>query len=145
MSNIVEKIIFKKKIFALIIRSKVQFKKYGVNFFTKDEDLIQVGCIKHKKKHKVSSHVHLKKKRVISYCSEVLLIKKGKVKVSFYDEKGVYIRKSRILNKDDIIILFIGGHGFEILKDSKIIEVKQGPYLNRDDKLVFNAKKNYSR
>ena len=73
------------------------------------------------------NHIFIEKKRIINYCTEVLIIKKGKLKVIFYNSKGKNIGKSKILNKDDLIILFKDGHGFKVIKDCKIIEVKQGP------------------
>ena len=134
-----EKIINKNQIFALIIRSKDQFIKNGVDFKTQDRDLIQVGFLKHKSKHKIKPHIHKRKERKLNYCTEVLIIKTGKVKIIFYDEKGKDIKKSKILNKNDLIILFKGGHGFEILKKTEIIEVKQGPYLKNKDKKLFHV------
>ena len=54
MKNI-EIISHKKEIFATIIRKK-SIQKKGVNFFTKNNDLIQVGFIKHKRKHLINSY-----------------------------------------------------------------------------------------
>ena len=68
MKNI-EIIRHKKETYATIIRKNNQFKKKGVNFFTRNSDLIQVGFIKHKKKHLINSHVHIKNKRIINYCT----------------------------------------------------------------------------
>ena len=75
---------------------------------------------------------------------EVLIIKKGKLKVIFYDKNGKSINIQKILNTDDLIILFKGGHGFDVLEDCKIIEIKQGPYNKKNDKIVFNEKKTNS-
>ncbi len=144
MKNI-EIIKHKSEVFALVIRKNKQFNKKGVNFFTKESDLIQVGFIKHKKKHLINPHVHIKNKRIINYCTEVLIVKSGKLKVLFYDKKGKKINKEKILFSDDLIILFKGGHGFEVLENCKIIEIKQGPYNKKSDKIVFNDKKIYSR
>ena len=137
MKSSFERIIHKKKIYALIIRDKIQFKKKGVNFLTDDNDLLQVGFLKHKKNHKIKSHIHIKQKRTIDYSSEVLLIRKGVLKVNFFDDKGKKILKPKNLYKNDIIILFQGGHGFEIKKNCEIVEVKQGPYLRNKDKKLF--------
>ena len=134
-----EKIINKNQTYALIIRSKDQFIKSGVDFITQDRDLIQVGFLKHKSKHKIKPHIHKRKVRKLNYCTEVLIIKTGKVKIIFYDDKGKNKKKSKILNKNDLIILFKGGHGFEILKKTEIIEVKQGPYLKNKDKKLFHV------
>ena len=133
-----EHIINKNQKYALIIRSKDQFIKSGVDFKTGNKDLMQVGFLKHKSKHKIKPHIHKNKLRKLNYCTEVLIIKKGKLKIIFYDEKGNNIKKNRILNKNDLIILFKGGHGFEILKKTEIIEIKQGPYLKDKDKKLFH-------
>ena len=142
--NNIEIISHKKQTYAIVIRKNNQFKKKGVNFFTKNSDLIQVGFIKHKKKHLINSHIHIKNRRIINYCTEVLIIKKGKLRVIFYNKRGERINKHKILNTDDVIILFKGGHGFDILEDCKIIEIKQGPYNKKSDKIVFNDKKTNS-
>ncbi len=126
-----------KILYAIIIKKKNKFIKKGVDFVTKSSDLIQLGFLNHKKNHKITSHIHVKKPRVINYCTEVLLIEKGKVKIKFFDLKNSDIKKDTILNSGDIIILFKGGHGFTILKKTKIIEVKQGPYVNNKDKKII--------
>ncbi len=133
-----EKIIYKKKVYALLIRSKNQFRSNGVNFVTKNKDLLQLGFISHKKNHIINPHIHKKNKRIINYCTEVLLIKEGTLKVEFYSEKGINIKKDKKLYKNDILILFRGGHGFEVTKDCKIVEIKQGPYTKKSDKVLFD-------
>ena len=137
MNSKIERVIYKKKNCALIIRNKIQFKKKGVNFLTKNEDLLQVGFLKHSKNHIIKSHIHVKQKRLVNFSSEVLIIKKGELKVNFFDSYGKKIPKTKILYKNDIIILFQGGHGFEVKKNCEIIEVKQGPYLNGKVKKLF--------
>ena len=64
-------------------------------------------------------------------------MKKGILKVMFYEEKNKNIKKDTILKKDDIILLLKGGHGFEVLKDVEIVEVKQGPYQKNTDKILI--------
>ena len=137
MSIFIEKIVHKKKIFAIIVRKNNQFKKKGVNFITKNQDLLQLGFIRHKKKHKIKPHYHLQNKRKISYFSEALIIKKGILKVIFYDAASNDLKKDKILRKDDIILLLKGGHGFEVLEDVNLVEVKQGPYQKFKDKILI--------
>ena len=127
----------KKILYALIIKKKRRFIKSGVDFITKDNDLLQLGFINHKKNHHIKSHIHLKKPRLINYCTEVLLVEKGKVKIKFFDNNNSDIKKDKILNKGDIIILFQGGHGFKILEKTQIIEIKQGPYVEGKDKKII--------
>ena len=137
MKNSIIEIRHKKKLYALIIKKKRKFINKGVDFVTNQKDLIQLGFLNHGKNHKINSHIHLKKPRIINYCTEVLLIENGKVKITFYDSKKKDIKKDKILNKGDIIILFQGGHGFHILKKTQIIEVKQGPYVEGKDKKII--------
>ena len=139
MSDSIIQINHKKKLYALIVKKKRKFTKKGVDFITKDRDLLQLGFINHKKNHYIKSHIHLKKPRIINYCTEVLLIEKGKVKIKFFDNKNFDIKNDKILNKGDIIILFQGGHGFKILKKTQIIEIKQGPYVEGKDKKIIKG------
>ena len=139
MKNSLIEIKNKKILYALIIKKKRRFIKSGVDFLTKDQDLLQLGFINHKKNHHIKSHIHLKKPRIINYCTEVLLIEKGKVKIKFFDNNNSDIKKDKILNKGDIIILFQGGHGFKILEKTQIIEIKQGPYVEGKDKKIIES------
>ena len=137
MKNSIIEIRNKQNLYALIIKKKRRFIKNGVDFLTKDKDLLQLGFINHKKNHHIKSHIHLKKPRIINYCTEVLLIEKGKVKIKFFDNKSSDIKKDKILNKGDIIILFQGGHGFKVIEKTQIIEIKQGPYVEGKDKRII--------
>jgi|TARA_B110000971_G_scaffold140441_1_gene143567 hypothetical protein len=139
MKNSIIEIRNKQNLYALIIKKKRRFIKNGVDFLTKDKDLLQLGFINHKKNHLIKSHIHLKKPRIINYCTEVLLIEKGKVKIKFFDNNSSDIKKDKILNKGDIIILFQGGHGFKILEKTQIIEIKQGPYVEGKDKKIIKG------
>lgn len=128
---------YKKKLYALIIKRERKFIKKGVDFVTRPKDLIQLGFLNHNKSYRINSHIHLKKPRIINYCTEVLLIEKGKVKIIFYDSNKKNIYKDKILKKGDIIILFQGGHGFKIMGKTQIIEIKQGPYIEDQDKTLI--------
>ena len=139
MKNSIIEIRNKKILYALIIKKKRRFIKSGVDFITKDSDLLQLGFINHKKNHHIKSHIHLKKPRLINYCTEVLLVEKGKVQIKFFDNNNSDIKKDKILNKGDIIILFQGGHGFKILEKTQIIEIKQGPYVEGKDKKIIKG------
>tara|TARA_B100000575_G_C23134364_1_gene658621 strand:- start:785 stop:1228 length:444 start_codon:yes stop_codon:yes gene_type:complete len=136
----IEKIYNKKKLYALIVRSKYR-KKKGINFFTDKNASQQVGFMKHKKDYIIFPHKHNKRKKnavaKIDSTSEVLIILKGIIRVDFYDHKEKYLF-SKKLYSNDLIMLSSGGHGFKILKDVEMIEVKQGPYFISKDKVKFN-------
>ena len=81
----------------------------------------------------------IRKEYKYKYTQETLFIKKGKVKINFYDESKNFL-EYRILNKGDVILLVSGGHDFLMLEDTEMIEVKQGPYEGDDDKERFKGK-----
>ena len=132
----IEKIEFKDKLLALILRSS--YSEPGIQFFTPDDFSQQLAYMKHPPGHAIAPHVHNSVPREVQYTKEVLFIRKGKLRVDFYDEKQNYLQSS-ILNTGDVILLAHGGHGFEILEETEMIEVKQGPYAGEKDKTRFNA------
>ncbi len=132
----IEKILYKNKLFALIVRGKFR-KKGGITFFTSKEATQQFGYMKHKKGHIVEPHQHNKRLTRILSTTEVILLLKGILRVDFYENKQKYLF-SKIINEKDIIMLVRGGHGFKVLKKVEMIEVKQGPYNLAVDKTKFN-------
>ena len=132
----IEKILHKNKLFALIVRGKYR-KKSGINFFTSKKATQQFGYMKHKKDHIIKPHNHNKRLTKILRTTEVILLLKGALRVDFYDNKKKYLF-SKIIKEKDIIMLAHGGHGFKVLKEVQMIEVKQGPYSLAEDKTKFN-------
>ena len=132
----IEKILHKDKLFALIVKGNFR-KKRGINFFTPNNSTQQFGYMKHKKGHIVEPHQHNKRLTKIFSTTEVILLLKGILRVDFYDNKRKYLF-SKIINEKDIIMLVHGGHGFKVLKNVEMIEVKQGPYSLARDKIKFN-------
>ena len=130
----IEKIEFEGKQFAMIIR--VSYSRSGIQFFTPDDFSQQLAYMKHPPGHVIAPHVHNPVPREVQYTKEVLFIRKGKLRVDFYDEKQNYLQSS-ILNTGDVILLAYGGHGFEVLEETEMIEVKQGPYAGEKDKTRF--------
>ena len=132
----IEKIIHKKKLLALIVRGKYRNKK-GISFFTPRESIQQFGYMKHKKAYIIKPHLHKKRLTKIFYTTEVILLLKGMIRVDFYNRFKKYLF-SKILKEKDIIMLVHGGHGFKILKDVEMLEIKQGPYNLIRDKIKFD-------
>ena len=130
-----EKITYKKKLLALIVRGKYRNKK-GVTFFTPNDATQQFGYMKHKKKYIIKPHVHKKRLTKILYTTEVILLLKGVLRVDFYASSKKYLF-SKILREKDIVMLISGGHGFKVLKDIEMLEIKQGPYSLMKDKIKF--------
>ena len=132
----IEKINYKKKLFALIVRRKFR-KKKGINFFTSKEATQQFGYMKYKRNHLIKPHQHNKRLTKILITTEVIILFKGILRVDFYNNKKKYLFSKKVY-AGDIIMLVNGGHGFKVLKDIEMIEVKQGPYSLSGDKTKFN-------
>lgn len=132
----IENIYNGEEFLGLIIRNS--YTTEGVSFFTGDDAPIQVAYMAHKEGKEILPHVHNAVKREIFFTSEVLLLKKGRLRVDFYTSNQEYL-ESRIIEKGDVILLACGGHGFQALEEIEMIEVKQGPYLGEMDKVRFNA------
>lgn len=112
------------------------FDKPGITFFTPNELSQQLAYMRHPAGKIIEPHVHNPVPREVQYTQETLFIKRGKLRVDFYDEQQTYL-ESRILVAGDVILLMTGGHGFEVLEEIEMIEVKQGPYAGDQDKTRF--------
>lgn len=132
----IERITYNNQEIAIIIRK--EFKKPGVHFFTPNDYSQQLAYMAHPSGKKIQPHIHKKNKREVHYTQETLIIKEGKLRVSFYSEDQEFLF-NKILNAGDIILLIKGGHGFEVLEDIEMIEIKQGPYAGDNDKIKFNT------
>ena len=132
----VEEIKKKDKLLAMIIRNDYMCE--GVDFITPSEYSQQVAYMHHPKGKLIDAHVHNLVHRNVVMTQEVLLIKKGVLRVDFYDEYEDYL-ESRDLHAGEIILLVSGGHGFQALEEVEMVEVKQGPYAGENDKKLFDG------
>ena len=130
----VEEVRKKNKLLAMIIRN--EYDCSGVDFITPNEFSQQVAYMHHPAGKVIDAHVHNMVHRNLVLTQEVLFIKKGILRVDFYDEYEDYL-ESRDLHAGDIILLVSGGHGFQVLEEVEMIEVKQGPYAGEQDKKRF--------
>jgi mannose-6-phosphate isomerase-like protein (cupin superfamily) len=119
---------------ALIIRS--EYDEPGIHFFTPANFSQQVAAMQHPRGHKIAAHVHNLVVRQVLYTQEVLIIRRGKVKVNLYSSSQEFIDE-KILNTGDLILLCGGGHSIEMLEETSMIEIKQGPYAGENDKKRF--------
>ncbi len=127
----VEEITYHNELLALIVSR--DFNNPGIHFFTPNELSQQLAYMRHPVGKVIQPHVHNPVTRKVQYTQEVLFIKKGKLRVDFYNKEQEYL-ESRILESGDVILLVAGGHGFEVLEEIEMIEVKQGPYVGEHDK-----------
>lgn len=135
MGNLIE---IKKKDRLLAIIIKNDYKTDGVDFITANELSQQVAYMHHPVGKQIVPHVHNMVQRSVIMTQEVLFIKKGKLRVDFYDDYKDYL-ESIVLEAGDVILLVSGGHGFEVLEELEMIEVKQGPYAGEQDKTRFEG------
>jgi len=135
---LIKRINHNDKILAIII--KADYQKDGVEFFTPNDFSQQLAYMKHPKGKKIDAHTHNVIPREVSYTKEVLVIRKGRLRVDFYEEDQSYI-ESQVVSKGDVILLAYGGHGFECLEEVEMIEIKQGPFLGDRDKVRFEGVK----
>jgi mannose-6-phosphate isomerase-like protein (cupin superfamily) len=124
------------QLLAVIVSGR--FREPGIHFFTPNDLSQQLAYMRHPAGKIIDPHVHNPVSRNVHYTQEVLVIKKGKLRVDFYDNTQSYL-ESRVLEEGDVILLSTGGHGFEVLEEVEMIEVKQGPYAGDQDKTRFTG------
>lgn len=134
VDDMIEQIEHAGMILAIIVKNS--FTSPGISFFTPDSFSQQLAFMGHPSGKVIEPHVHNPVQREVFYTQEVLFLRRGRLRVDFYDEGRTYL-ESRILETGDVILLAAGGHGFEALDDIEMIEVKQGPYAGEGDKTRF--------
>lgn len=119
---------------ALLISER--FAKPGITFFTEGSLSQQLAFMQHPPGKKIDPHIHNPVHREVTSTQEVLLLRKGRLRVDFYREDHSYL-ESHVMESGDLILLIQGGHGFEVLEEIEMFEVKQGPYAGDSDKTRF--------
>jgi mannose-6-phosphate isomerase-like protein (cupin superfamily) len=114
------------------------FNETGVHFFTDQSLSQQLAYMRHPAGHDIQAHVHKPVRREIHYTQEVLILRKGRLRVDFYDDDQNYL-ESHVLESGDIILLVEGGHGFKALEEIEMFEIKQGPFVPSEDKVKFHG------
>ena len=137
MENVIEQIKHNGEMLALILRH--EYSKPGISFFTPNDLSQQLAYMHHPAGKLIDAHFHNPVPRMVTYTQETLFIKRGRLRVDFFDNEQHYL-ESRELKAGDVILLIKGGHGFEVLEELEMIEVKQGPYAGDRDKTCFVGK-----
>lgn len=130
----VERIVVDGEVVALIVRAA--YDRAGVSFFTPGDWSQQLAYMHHPAGRIIEPHVHNHLRREVFETNEVLVLRRGRLRVDFYGDARDY-RTSRVLEGGDVILLVRGGHGFEVLEEVEMVEVKQGPYAGDADKTRF--------
>jgi len=123
---------------ALVVtdRPPAATERFGIEFLTGPEHVLQVGVMRRPEGYVIQPHVHLPVLRESVGTPEVLFIRQGRVSVDFYDAYQVKVW-SMVVEAGDVLILLAGGHGFTMLTEAVIEEVKVGPHLGDADKVKF--------
>lgn len=132
----IEKVFDRENILAIIIRN--DYDAEGIQFLTPNEYSQQMAYMHHPTDKRIDAHVHNEVHRNIFITQEVLIIKKGILRVDFYGENKDYVG-SKKLYQGDIIMLVSGGHGFQVEEEIQMVEIKQGPYSGELDKERFTG------
>lgn len=104
----------------------------GLNFYSNDEEFIQVGAWNYGKGKNLNTHIHNKIERTIDRTYEVLFVISGSIEASIYDNNEIFIDSFHVM-KGEVLVLLECGHGYSILEDgTKVLEIKNGPYLGAD-------------
>src|ERR1022692_1600599 len=127
----IEQIEHSGRLFAVIVSR--EYDSSGITFFTPNELSQQLAYMHHPAGKIIEPHVHNPVAREVSMTQETLFVRRGKVRVDFFDDQQNYL-ESRTLQAGDVILLIQGGHGFEVLEELEMFEVKQGPYTGDQDK-----------
>lgn len=116
------------KIFARVIR-QAETLEPGLNFFSEDDENVQISIWNHENTKVLDSHVHKPIVRETIGTQEVVYVIKGKLHFDIYDNSGLLIAEDNLL-KGDILICIQGGHGYQIIEPgTQVLEVKNGPYF----------------
>ena len=106
-----------------------EWEKGGLNFYSEDNEFIQVGTWGYDSGKELLAHAHNNVERTVNITQETLYIRRGRIKVRIYNLKLELIAEWEA-GEGDIMILMQGGHGYDILEDgTQVLEVKNGPYV----------------
>jgi len=132
--DLIEHIKAGEQTLAIIIRGP--YEPQRTDFLTPPEYKQQVGYVVYPKGGKIARHTHRAIPRSMVGTSEVLVVRRGKCEVDFFDDDRQLVA-TRELAAGDVMLMVGGGHGFRMLEDTVFLELKQGPYLGVDEKELF--------
>ena len=106
----------------------------GLGFFSDDSDFIQVGTWRYEEGKDLLAHQHNLVQRTVERTQEVLVIQKGAIQASIFDENEEHTLLERFdVKQGEVLILLHGAHGYKILEDgTQVVEIKNGPYLGAE-------------
>jgi len=117
---------------ARVISAEQLWNGTALNFWSNDEDFIQVGTWTHPKGTILPAHTHNVFERSSFRTQEVVYVVSGSILAQLYSEDESLIAEC-VMREGELLVCLNGGHGYTILeKDSRVLEIKNGPYLGPD-------------
>lgn len=112
--------------------------KEAFNFFTRQEDALQIGLFRYDEGKIIQNHVHNVFPRTAEKTCEMLLVLQGRMRADIYTGEKEFVQCEEV-GANELIILLDGGHGFQVLEPNTVIlEAKNGPYFGvSQDKVKF--------
>jgi hypothetical protein len=106
--------------------------KDGLNFFSQEDEYVQVGSWGYNTGTALKPHVHNHVPREVTVTQEVLYVRRGSIKARIFGLQDQPIAEFNAI-EGDVVILLRGGHGYDIIEDgTQVLEVKNGPYLGAE-------------
>ena len=124
------------KCYAIVIRSdQYMTENRSINFFTDDDDFLQVGTWTLDNNRITPPHFHHQFPRTAEITQEAVFCVEGSLLYSLFELSGEFIKEVEI-KKGDIILSFYGGHSYKgLTKETRVLEFKNGPFLGvKNDK-----------
>ena len=107
----------------------------GTHMFTPTNWSVQIGIAKHSKGYSVAPHIHIRERNEVVIGTEILIVLKGRIRVSLYNDDGVKIRDVELREGGGIALSC--AHSVEFLEDTTLIEIKEGPYPGVEEGKVW--------
>ncbi|MFA6329457.1 MAG: hypothetical protein WCX64_02100 [Candidatus Micrarchaeia archaeon] len=110
----------------------------GLKFYSDPTDFLQAATWNYERGKHLKAHGHNICERTSNRTHEVLFVKRGKVKATFFGEDDALLKEIE-LTAGDIAVIQNGGHSYDVLEDgTQVLEIKNGPYpgIEKDKKVI---------
>jgi hypothetical protein len=107
----------------------------GTHMFTPPNWGVQIGIAKHSKGYSVAPHIHIRERNEVVIGTEILIVLKGRIRVSLYGDDGARISDVELREGEGIVLSC--AHSTEFLEDAILVEIKEGPYPGPEDDKVW--------
>lgn len=118
----------------LILPSHGEQYPPGLSFVTSPSDDVQLATVRHPQGWTIPSHIHPPREKTVRRGGEVLVVRSGRVMVTFYNSRSEFV-DVKTLQAGDVMLFVAGGHGFYFAEESELVEIRVGPYDPATDKV----------